>query len=140
MLLPMNNKAQKTESSSQKKIDAAVEVPLEEKLSQILSEVDGVGEVRVLLTVAAGEEILYQVDQDVSKGDNSSNIKSDTVTVTDGDRNQNGMIRQVNPATYQGAIVVCTGADDLNVQLAVIDAVSKATGLGSNRISVLKMY
>ena len=48
-------------------------------------------------------------------------------------------MRQVNPPTYLGAIIICEGADDANIRLAVVDAVSKVTGLGANRISVLKM-
>ena len=46
---------------------------------------------------------------------------------------------QVNPARFLGAVVVCQGADDPQVRLQVIDAVSKATGLRSNCIAVLKM-
>lgn len=139
MLLPLDLTTRKGANDNHIKSESA-EVSLEEQISKILSQVEGVGEVQVLLTVASGEEILYQVDQDVSQGDDSSNVKSNTVTVTDEKRNQNGIIRQVNPVTYQGAIVVCKGADNPNVQLAIIDAVSKSTGLGANKISVLKMH
>lgn len=115
------------------------EPTLEEKLADILSQVDGAGEVRVILTVAAGEETVYQTNDDISATSDSSSTNSDTVTVTDADRNQNGLIRQINPAVYQGAIIVCKGAGDPSVHLAIVDAVSKLTGLGANRISVLKM-
>lgn len=112
---------------------------LEDKLSQILSLVNGAGEVQVILTVAAGEEVVYQTDNDETNTADSSGKNTDTVTVTDANRNQNGLIRQINPAVYQGAIVVCEGADNPTVHLAIVDAVSKITGLGANRISVLKM-
>ena len=104
---------------------------LESQLSQVLSTVDGVGEVQIILTVAEGEEIIYQTD--------ISNNQTDTVTVTDAGRDQTGLIRQVNPNRYLGAIVVCQGGDNPAVRLAVVDAVSKATGLGANQISILKM-
>lgn len=35
--------------------------------------------------------------------------------------------------------MVCQGADNAAVRLAIVEAVSKVTGLGANRISVLKM-
>jgi len=38
-----------------------------------------------------------------------------------------------------GAVIVCQGADDPQVRLSIVDAVSKVTGLGSDKISVLKM-
>ena len=115
------------------------EATLEEKLASILSQVDGAGKVQVILTAAAGEEIIYQTNNDLTSNDESNSTDVDTVTITDSERNQTGLIRQVNPPIYQGAIVVCQGADDPTVQLAIVDAVSKLTGLGANRISVLKM-
>ncbi len=112
---------------------------LEERLTEILSQVAGAGKVRVILTVAEGEEIVYQTNDDTSNTNDSCNVNIDTVTITDAQRNQNGLIRQVNPASYQGAVVVCQGADNASVRLALVDAVSKLTGLGTNCISVLKM-
>ena len=41
--------------------------------------------------------------------------------------------------TYQGALVVCDGAERASVRLAVTQAVSSLTGLGSNKIAVVKM-
>ena len=82
---------------------------------------------------------LYQTDDSTSYSDTSNTTRIDTVTVTDDTRNQTGLIQQVIPPTYQGAIVVCQGADSPAVRLAIVEAVSKVTGLGADRISVLKM-
>ncbi len=106
-----------------------------QELSRILSQIQGAGKVEVLLTLEAGEETLYQYDENLS--DSAQN--RDTVTVTDGQRGQTGLVRQVLPATYRGAVVVCQGADDPRIRLAIVEAVSMATGLGTDRISVLKM-
>lgn len=115
------------------------ELTTEEKLSDFLSRIEGAGQVQVMLTEASGEEILYQTNDKSSSGDNSSNKDANTVIITDESRSQNGLIRQINPPVYLGAIIACQGADDPKVQLAIVDAVSKITGLGANRISVLKM-
>ena len=48
-------------------------------------------------------------------------------------------VQQVLPESYRGAIVVCQGADSPAVKLAIVEAVSRATGLGADSISVLKM-
>ncbi len=113
--------------------------PLEEKLSAILSRVAGAGEVQVVLSIAAGEETLFQTNEDITNNEDNGRINTNTVTVTDAGRNENGLIRQVIPEIYQGAVIVCTGADDPRIKLEIVDAVSKATGLGANKISVLKM-
>jgi stage III sporulation protein AG len=107
------------------------EPELEQSLSLILSRIDGAGKVEVLLTPASGKETLYQTNEN---GDDS-----DTVIITDSSRNESGLIRQVNPPVYLGAIVLCQGGDRPSVRLAIVDAVSKVTGLGADRISVLKM-
>lgn len=119
--------------------EAVFEPTLESKLISVLSQVEGAGEVRVILTVAAGEETVYQTDNDLTNDADRNTTNIDTVTITDASRNQTGLIRQINPAIYQGAIIVCQGADDPSVKLALVDAVSKLTGLGANCISVLKM-
>ena len=110
-----------------------------QRLAEILGQMDGVGKVRVMLTVAEGEKTLYHSDQDTSTGDTSTSIRQETIIVNDADRNQQALICQILSPKYQGAIVVCQGADSPAVKLAVVEAVSKATGLGADQISVLKM-
>ena len=118
---------------------AREEFSLEEQLEQILCQIQGAGKVRVMLSVRTGAETLYQTDGDVSYSDSGSSEQTKSVTVTDGQRNETGLIRQVNPPSYLGAVVVCQGGDDPRVQLDIVNAVSRITGLGADRISVLKM-
>lgn len=101
------------------------------ELAEILSKIKGAGKVEVMLTTAQGQETCYQTD---SRGEDQS-----TVTITDSARNETGLIRQVNPPTYLGAIIVCQGGDDPGVRLAIVESVAKVTGLGADRISVMKM-
>ena len=111
------------------------EETLNESLAGILSQIKGAGKVAVLLTEAKGAETMYQ--SDTNSG--SDNLRQDTVLITGADRAQAGLVRQVNPPSYLGAIVVCQGADSAAVRLAIVQAVSSVTGLGSDRITVLKM-
>lgn len=110
-----------------------------QQLTQILQQIKGVGKVKVLLTVSKGEKTEYQQDEDQSVSENESSIRKETIIIRDADDNEMALITQVIPPEYLGAIVVCEGADDANVKLAVLEAVSKATGLRSDKISVLKM-
>lgn len=137
MILPSRDDREKAESVEP---EASVSMmTMDEQLSQILSQVAGAGEVRVMLSVASGQETLYQTNDNFSTGNESGTSRLDTVTVTDAQRNESGLVRQVNPPVYLGAIVVCKGADSPSVRLAVVEAVAKATGLGTDKISVLKM-
>lgn len=113
--------------------EAAVPKDLEMRLSEILSQISGVGRAEVLLTEEYGLETIYQTDT----GQNSSD--KDTVILTDSSRAQYGLVKQIRPPGYRGAVVVCKGADRASVRLAVVEAVMRATGLSSDCITVLKM-
>lgn len=120
-------------------VTVSQQTDIAQQLTQILGQIEGVGKVKVMLTIAAGESIQYHYDEDINTGNDSSSIRHETVIITDSDRNQQALITQTHPPKYRGAIVVCQGADQPVVKLAVVDAVSKATGLGADQISVLKM-
>lgn len=135
LLLPGRKTAAKNVSQTQAQPSQQL---LAQSLSEILQQIRGAGKVEVLLTQSAGEEILYQQDLDITSGE-SGTQRQDTVIITDAERAQNGLVRQVIPPKYQGAIVVCQGADDPTVKLSIVEAVSRVTGLGADKISVLKM-
>ena len=108
---------------------AAVEESLESRLENILSRINGAGEVKVLLTEDRGGEIFYQTEGEDGK----------TVLISGADRSESGLVRTTQPPSYRGAVVVCRGADSAAVRLAIVEAVANVTGLGSDRITVLKM-
>lgn len=136
MLIP--GKSAKKSVGPESQAVPVAEKSITEELTQILGQIKGVGKVQVMLTVASGEMTIYQYDEDSQTGENGS-IRKQTVIVSDADRNETGIIQQIIPPKYQGAVVVCDGGDHPSVRLAIVDAVSKVTGLGSDRISVLKM-
>lgn len=112
---------------------------LQAQLEEILSQIRGVGKVRVLLTVESGEKTLYIRDEDRSESSENSQTRSQAVIITDSDRAQQGLISQVLPPSYLGAVIVCQGGDQPEVKLAVVEAVCDAVGLTADKISVLKM-
>lgn len=111
---------------------------MDDALQEILCQIQGAGKVRVMLSIAKGETYVYQTDSDTSGSENGIS-RIETVIVTDSQRGQSGLLQHVDPPTYLGAIIVCQGADSPTVKLAVTQAVSSITGLGADKISVLKM-
>lgn len=129
-----------TKSFETKIVQETVNQTLEiESLAQILQSIHGAGKVQVLLSIASGEKTLYQTNSDSSTSGDGSSTRIETVIITDAQHSESGLISQVDPPTYLGAIVVCEGADSPSVKLSVTQAVSKITGLGTDSICVLKM-
>ena len=129
MLLPQ--KQEEPEQDIPAQTETALE--LEEELSAMLSKISGVGKAEVLLTELSGSSTIYQTDTTQNQGN------SDTVIVMDRNREEQGLVKQVLPPVYKGALVVCQGADSASVRLSVVDAVKSVTGLSSDCITVLKM-
>lgn len=120
-------------------ISESTEVNLQRKLEEILSKLDGAGRVEVLLTVNTGEKTHYQTNEDISRTQETMDHRIETVLISGTDRSEHGLISQIDPPTYQGAVIICQGGDHASVRLAVVEAVKTATGLTSDRITVLKM-
>ena len=138
MMLPGKN-SDSEEIETNENIPVSEERNMEEKMENILSCVEGAGQVRVMLSIAKGEASVYQTDSSYSQNDNGTDTKTQTIIVADNSRNESGLIYQKNPPVYQGAIVLTQGANDPKVKLAIVDAVMDITGLGADKISVLKM-
>lgn len=111
----------------------------EARLEEILAQIQGVGKVRVMLTVAQGAQTLYIFDEDSNRTQDSESLRREAVILTDSSRAQSGLVSQVLPPVYLGAIIVCQGGDLPGVRLAVVEAVCDATGLTADKISVMKM-
>lgn len=110
---------------------------LEEKLSQVLSQVEGAGKVTVALTVKSGTERVPLTDRSTSSRERESQVEEKTVVVNTGS-GQQAVVRLERAPVFQGAVVVCPGGDQAEVRLLLTQAVSSLTGLGADRITVCK--
>lgn len=132
VLMTLPEFGQKNDEPQETTVQKDTEDPTQQ-LSEILSQIRGAGKVRLFLTLETGERTIYQTDQD------GQGLDRETVLITDADRTQKGLIQQIASPVYRGAVIVCQGADDPEVRLSIVEAVSDATGLTTDRISVLKM-
>ena len=135
MLIPFGSKE---DTPAQSQSVTPTQPDLSAELSAILSQIQGAGEVSVMLSIDTGIDTVYQSDESITKGDNSTS-RNDTVIITDEDRAQTGLVQHIIYPKYRGAVIVCQGADDAAVRLSIAEAVSRITGLGMDKISVLKM-
>lgn len=136
MALPQSRRTAEQPEQADAKSESVTPDPLEKRLEEILGQVDGAGRVRVLLTEAAGEETIYQTD--LSPGIEGAS-RVNTVIISGSSRAEGGLVRQVNPPTYLGAVILCQGAKSAAVRLAITEAVANATGLSYDRITILKL-
>ena len=103
---------------------------LETRLEEMITEVDGAGRCRVMVTLAAGEETVYATDTE--EGENTS--RSEHVLL-----GEQALVESVQSPQIQGVAVVCEGGGDIAVQNTVTELIRALTGIGANHITVTKM-
>ena len=138
-LLPVKKSTAQTDSTAQQTAASFDLAGTQAQLTQLLSGIDGVGRVQLLLTVQSGEKTIYQQDSRTVTSAGSTTTEQETVLRASGSSDKQPLVEVVYHPQYQGALVVCDGAERASVRLAVIQAVSSLTGLGSNKIAVVKM-
>ena len=104
----------------------------EEKLADTLSQVQGAGKTRVVLSLDSSSRTVLAQDVERQEGGGASTV----VTVGRGSGSQEVVPLQTVAPSFRGALVVCPGGGDPQVRLRLVEAVSALTGLGSDRISV----
>lgn len=110
----------------------------EKQMEELLGHIEGTGKLRLMLTLKSGSQLYLAEDLEEATENDSADRQRETVTLNRGSGYEEVVItRQVYPV-YQGAVVVCQGADQARVRLAVIEAVASLTGLSSDKIAVVK--
>ena len=123
------------EASGEEKFFSVEE--LETRLGEILSKIEGAGEVSVMLTVHSGTERILATDREQFDHGDESELREDTVIISTENGEEAVLIVQNYPV-FRGALVVCPGGDDPKVVLMLTKALSGLTGLSSGRITVCK--
>ena len=108
---------------------------LEQRLASAISRIQGAGDATVLLSLDQGVERVLAEDRVEEQGEKESSQEQTTVICDGEDGEEVVLLTQYYPS-FRGALVVCPGGDDPQVQLAITQAVSALTGLGSDRITI----
>ena len=139
MLLPSGKGEQQTSSDQPVNVSEAYSLAeTEKRLEQLLGCIRGVGQVQVMLTLKSGSSLQLAENRSTSLRDTEDRQDRDVVTLNRGSGYEDVVVTEQTYPVYQGAVVVCQGAGDSGVNLAVIQAVSVLTGLGSDKITVVQ--
>lgn len=111
---------------------------LEEQLERTLSQIEGAGEVQVVLTVGSSPRQILAEDRTSESDGESVREEENTVVLSRGSGVQEAVTVGQLSAQFRGALVVCSGGDDPQVRLSLAQAVSAVTGLGTDRIAICK--
>ena len=142
LLLLWPSGAGETKSTTSQETTAGETMTQQRKeMERILARIEGAGELHLLLTRESdGERTLAEDTEETLGGSQDapeSQSRRETVVLSVSGGEEVVVTRRESPV-YRGALVVCQGADRAEVKLAVTQAVAALTGLGADRITVVK--
>ncbi len=124
---------------------------LEERLKNILSKINGVGNVDVLISYSESSQTVAMYNENIKETSTEEKDESGgTRLITENNiqkdviyQEENGEKKPITQKTImpkiEGTIITAEGAGDINVKENIIQAVSAATGLASHKIQVFEM-
>ena len=124
---------------------------LEKKLEDILSKIQGVGEVSVCINYSESSEVVAMYNEDSKTSTTEESDDSGGTRKIEETDTQKDVIYQENDGTktpitakiikpkIEGAIITAQGVNDANVKNNIIQAVEAVTGLATHKIQVFEM-
>lgn len=106
----------------------------ENRLSEVLMSIEGVGKAKVLVNVSSTEEYVYA--EEFKQGSSST---ENEIVIIDSGSSKEALIKKVKIPEISGIVIVCEGGDDPQVCEKVYKAVSTALKIPSSRIYVAEM-
>lgn len=121
----------------------------EDRLTDILDNIRGVSDAKVMVTIDSSEEMVYAIDEQENKQTTSEQDKNGgNRTVTTLDKNgkiiltkQNGsdkplVVKTIKPRV-RGVVVVAKGAEEVKIQALITEAVQRALDVPPHKISIM---
>ena len=115
-----------------------VEEALEQRITALLRQVEGVGSCRVMVTLESGSRAVYAADTVSATGADGSASLSESYLMVDTDTGPVGLLLTHVQPTVKGVAVVCDGGGNAAVQQRVIQVVSTAFHISERRVCVVK--
>ncbi|MGL6174358.1 MAG: hypothetical protein ACRC1P_07090 [Cellulosilyticaceae bacterium] len=135
-------------SSTAKEDKNQYDADLEKRLEEILGQIEGVGNVDVMVTLATSKEKVLAEEKNINTektdekdstgGTRTTNKENTQNKVIMADGNKPYVVKEQMPA-ISGVLVVAEGGDDSYIKSAIIDSVSSLLGIPVHKVSVFKM-
>jgi len=127
---------------------------LEERLRNLISEIEGVGRNKVMITLESGVQYVYA--QELRRSTDSTtggpaggamaaggrvqeSIEERFILVDTEFGRREALVLTRLPPRIQGVVIVCEGADNILVEQKLISVVTTTLGIPSTRVSVVKI-
>lgn len=114
------------------------EQDVENRLCTLISQIDGAGSVKVMVTLESTNESVYAKKEKGTANEGGTTYDNDYIIVKS-DNGEDGILIKVTRPEIRGVAVVCTGGNSAVVRQNITDTVSAVLGISSARVNVTAM-
>lgn len=124
---------------------------LEERLTQLLSGIDGIGKVRVMITLQSSEELVLEKDMPIIRSNTTESdaeggsrsvyqvdSRENTVYTTEENVQAPFVIKTLAPR-IEGVVVTAQGAGTARISADIAEAVQALFGIEAHKVKVIRM-
>ncbi|MDF2590198.1 MAG: hypothetical protein K0S41_4039 [Anaerocolumna sp.] len=125
---------------------------LEERLTKVLTKVEGIGSVEVMITLKGSkeqiilkdepytQESMNETDGEGGNRENSSIEKQESTVIVDSNDGKSVpyVIKELEPEV-EGIVVIAEGGDNVEVMTEIMDAVQVLFNVPAHKVKVMKM-
>lgn len=112
-------------------------VGLEERLANILSQINGISEVSVLLTYSSEEKqnVVYNMKEEKVDG---KTVEEKSVAYNEEGSKKTAIVESVEMPKVEGAIIVARGANNVDIKSKLASTISNVTGIPVYKVQVFE--
>lgn len=123
----------------------------EEKISALVSMIDGAGKTKVLITLESGYEYVFAREEKINtdktqdtyddvhqKLQTKDSSETKYILIEDGDSEKALITTEIEPK-IKGVVIICEGGDKTLVKQRITDAITTAFGISTTRVCVTKI-
>jgi stage III sporulation protein AG len=111
----------------------------EKELTELLSQINGVGECTVMVTVEGTTEYVYaeNLTKYIDENETSSSEKYENeIVMVEKEGEKQALVKKIIKPQINGVAVVCEGGGDIKINERIIRTVATALGISSSKIIV----
>ncbi len=138
VLWVINERPKQTPQTTQVQVDD------ETRLAQVLSQIDGAGQVQVMITYASGPEIVpasvsqINTSRQQTGEESSSHTSSSRSEPASSSSNGTVVLKELSPQ-IKGVVVIAQGADNISVKMDLLQATVTVLQIEPEQVDVFTM-
>ena len=138
--LPRGAPKQEKETTAQAMSDVDHAAEIEQRLTSLISAIEGVGKVKVMVTLESSAERIYARDTQSDSqqtGESGGRLENrSSYILIDASDGETGLLLKIVQPRVRGVAVVCEGAESATVRKNILDAVTAVLDLPTSAVSV----